>query len=68
MSNRNERHEKYFQFTDLVEGNKKIVAQNIRKLLDELNDLLIEQPEKSAGVRKLLEAQDCFIRACEEMQ
>jgi hypothetical protein len=28
-----------------------------------MNDALPDGPEKSAGLRKLLEAKDCFVRA-----
>lgn len=31
--------------------------------LAEYMDLLPESPEKTAGLRKLLEAKDCFVRA-----
>jgi hypothetical protein len=28
-----------------------------------MDQLLLDSPEKSAGLRKLLEAKDCFVRA-----
>ena len=32
-------------------------------LAEEMDDRLEEGPEKTAGMRKLLEAKDCFVRA-----
>jgi len=44
-----------------------IQLQEISKLVYELahqmEDILPDGPEKSAGMRKLLEAKDCFVRA-----
>jgi len=44
-----------------------IQLQKISKPLYELahlmEDILPDGPEKSAGMRKLLEAKDCFVRA-----
>lgn len=33
------------------------------ELAQSMQDLLPEGPEKSAGLRKLLEAKDCFVRS-----
>lgn len=33
------------------------------ELAEEMDVLLIETSEKTAGMRKLLEANDCFVRA-----
>lgn len=33
------------------------------QLASEMDDLLAEGAEKTAGLRKLLEAKDCFVRA-----
>jgi len=39
------------------------VAQPIAELAERFNATLPDGPEKSAGLRKLLEAKDCFVRA-----
>lgn len=62
-SNRNEKHEKYFKSSHLPEGKIQKIAQSFRSMIVDLNKLTPEGPEKSAGVRKMLEAKDCFVRA-----
>lgn len=39
------------------------VAKPIEDLAHLMEDTLPDGPEKSAGMRKLLEAKDCFVRA-----
>lgn len=39
------------------------VSKAVNKLAHEMNDLLPPGREKAAGLRKLLEAKDCFVRA-----
>jgi len=39
------------------------VSAQICELAYDMNELLPESAEKSAGMRKLLEAKDCFVRA-----
>jgi hypothetical protein len=39
------------------------VAENCADLAVQMDMLLPEGPEKTAGLRKLLEAKDCFVRA-----
>lgn len=39
------------------------VSKSICDLAHEMNEKLPNGPEKSAGMRKLLEAKDCFVRA-----
>jgi hypothetical protein len=39
------------------------VAMPIYELAHLMEDALPDGPEKSAGMRKLLEAKDCFVRA-----
>ena len=39
------------------------VSKPLCKLANEMNATLPDGPEKSAGLRKLLEAKDCFVRA-----
>lgn len=53
---------KYFQYVHLPEH-----LQQISKPIFELAELMIntlpDNPEKEEGLRKLLEAKDCFVRA-----
>lgn len=53
---------KYFSYEHLPEK-----LQEVSKPLGEIAKLMEETlpdgPEKSAGMRKLLEAKDCFVRA-----
>lgn len=39
------------------------VVKPIDQLAQELDAALAEGPEKTAGMRKLVEAKDCFVRA-----
>jgi hypothetical protein len=39
------------------------VSSPCRQLATEMAKLLPDGPEKTAGLRKLLEAKDCFVRA-----
>ncbi len=43
------------------------VAQPLSLLAASLEQLLPDGPEKSAGMRKLLEAKDCFVRVALDM-
>ena len=43
-----------------------IAAYTIDTAAGVINSSLPESPEKSAGLRKLLEARDCFMRAHKE--
>lgn len=40
-----------------------VISAPFGELADTLNDALPDNAEKSAGLRKLLEAKDCMIRA-----
>jgi hypothetical protein len=53
---------KYFTSSHLPAELQKI-AKPFGDLAEELDDTLPDGPEKSAGLRKLLEAKDCFVRA-----
>lgn len=58
---------KYFEYAHLPASLKpvsKLIGDVAQKLEEELKD----GPEKSAGMRKLLEAKDCFVRAALEMK
>jgi hypothetical protein len=52
----------YFDYAHLPEKLQKI-SKPVGQLADAMNFNLPNGPEKSAGLRKLLEAKDCFVRA-----
>jgi hypothetical protein len=52
----------YFNYEHLPE-HLKFVSAPICELAKLLDEELQDSPEKSAGMRKLLEAKDCFVRA-----
>jgi len=52
----------FFQFEHLPSGLKEISA-HCRELALTADNLITESAEKTAGLRKLLEAKDCFVRA-----
>ncbi len=53
---------KYFAYAHLPE-HLQAVSKPIGELAHMLEAQLPDGPEKSAGMRKLLEAKDCFVRA-----
>ena len=53
---------KYFAFAHLP-AHLQEVSKPIGELAEKLEANLPDGPEKSAGMRKLLEAKDCFVRA-----
>jgi hypothetical protein len=53
---------KYFSYAHLPE-NLQAVSKPIGDLATAMDLNLPDGPEKSAGLRKLLEAKDCFVRA-----
>lgn len=53
---------KYFAFAHLP-AHLQIVSKPLAQLAELLEQLLPSGPELSAGMRKLLEAKDCFVRA-----
>jgi hypothetical protein len=53
---------KYFDFAHLP-ANLQGVSGDVYALAHSMNAQLPDGPEKSAGLRKLLEAKDCFVRA-----
>jgi hypothetical protein len=60
--------DKYFRYEHLPEGLPKATSIAIAKLANKLNADLPDGAEKSAGMRKLLEAKDCFVRASLEIK
>ena len=53
---------KYFEFAHLPE-HLQVVSKPIGELAKLMDDTLPDCAEKSAGLRKLLEAKDCLVRA-----
>lgn len=53
---------KYFSYEHLPKHLQE-VSKPVGDLAIEMNDTLPDGAEKSAGLRKLLEAKDCFVRA-----
>lgn len=53
---------KHFAFAHLPEHLQNVSAP-IADLAEHLDEALPDGPEKSAGLRKLLEAKDCMVRA-----
>ena len=52
----------YFSYEHLS-GRLREVSQSIAELAEKMETELPDCAEKSAGMRKLLEAKDCFVRA-----
>jgi len=52
----------YFEYKHLPEK-LQVVSKRICDVAVYMDNSLPDGPEKSAGLRKLLEAKDCFIRA-----
>jgi len=59
MSNRMMQWFKY----DHLPLNLRAVSRECALLAETMDQALLEGPEKTAGLRKLLEAKDCFVRA-----
>lgn len=57
---------KYFAFAHLP-PKLQAVSKPVGELATALEALLPDGPEKSAGMRKLLEAKDCFVRCALDM-
>lgn len=53
---------KYFAFKHLPSSLQDVSA-SVAVLAEAMEETLPDGPEKSAGLRKLLEAKDCFVRA-----
>ncbi len=52
----------FFAYEHLPE-NLQEISKPFGDLANEMTDILPSNPELSAGLRKLLEAKDCFVRA-----
>ena len=64
MSNSILQHFRYHHLPARLQG----VSQPFHALAASMNAALPDCAEKSAGLRKLLEAKDCFVRAAVEQQ
>ncbi len=53
---------KYFEYAHLPE-HLQVISEPVGELANMMDQNLPDGPEKSAGLRKLLEAKDCFVRA-----
>ena len=51
----------YFEYKHLPE-HLQLVSKSIHDLAHKMNDELPDSAEKTVGLRKLLEAKDCFVR------
>ena len=56
---------KYFEFAHLPEHLQK-VSKPIGELAKQMDETIKDGPEKTVGLRKLLEAKDCLVRAALE--
>lgn len=57
---------KYFAYSHLPEK-LQLVSKPIGELAEKFDTILPDCPEKEVGLRKLLEAKDCFVRAALEL-
>lgn len=57
---------KYFSYAHLP-PKLQTVSKPLGELAQMLDTMLPDGPEKEAGMRKLLEAKDCFVRASLEI-
>ena len=62
MSTPTQRLMKYFKYEHLPEHLQEI-SRTCCALAQKMETSLVNGPEKTAGMRKLLEAKDCFVRA-----
>lgn len=54
---------RYFEFSHLPRGPMQETSEMCHGLATRMDSLLPDGSEKEAGLRKLLEAKDCFVRA-----
>ena len=53
----------YFKYKHLTKEDLVTVSKAICDVAEWMDENIPNSPEKSAGLRKLLEAKDCFVRA-----
>lgn len=61
-----ERLLKFFKWEHLPEGMPRFISRECSNLAEVADAELHDSAEKAAGLRKLLEAKDCFVRAALE--
>lgn len=54
---------RFFDFDHLTRDDLRGISQMCAILAEEVIDQVEDGPELTAGLRKLLEAKDCFVRA-----
>lgn len=54
---------RYFEFIHLPQGKARAASAECFAMACSMEAQLPDSAEKSAGMRKLLEAKDCFVRA-----
>jgi hypothetical protein len=54
---------KFFRYEHLKDVRTREISSESAKLAALMDEVLPDCAEKSAGLRKLLEAKDCFVRA-----
>jgi len=54
---------RYFEYEHLTTADLRDISYMCASLADVMDVSLKDSAEKSAGLRKLLEAKDCFVRA-----
>ena len=52
----------FFEYKHLPEKLQE-VSKSVHDLAHEMDEMLENNEEKAAGMRKLMEAKDCFVRA-----
>jgi len=57
---------RYFEYSHLPER-LQVVSKPFAELAEKMDTSMPDGAEKSAGLRKLLEAKDCFVRASLDM-
>ena len=53
----------FFSYKHLTDNDLQSISIECADLAHSMNETLSDGPEKSAGLRKLLEAKDCFVRS-----
>lgn len=59
---------RWFDYEHLTKDRLKDISAGCQQLATSMDDELPDCAEKTAGLRKLLEAKDCFVRAGLELE
>lgn len=54
---------RFFVYDHLSKGRQRDIAELCHDFAESMIDLLADSPELTVGLRKLLEAKDCLVRA-----